>query len=1051
MGKAVIVSHAGDGLYNVKLQFDVEQIQARKTYLTQQQTELTERLASLITEVNSKKAALAEALTALNQYVEDTPPGVYISDPTELNRLTRAGFEAKTDLELSQRLKARANLDLLSVKKELASIEKYGKAELDQQAWCAEYATDLAGPVGTIEVDYERAADGSVIIQPAPSAHDPARDGLLAPPITQSVHQLYTNLAYLPAAAKWKPRYRLGTLTGKAGNRGEVLLDAEFSSQQHLAINQSDTLSDVPIQYMSCDGDAFEVGDRVLLAFAGDWSTPTIIGFAHHPRECLLEAVLAWPGDDSGAWYPNAQLSYKAAALTLKRGAGIQGGNCYWSNGLSGAGRIVLTFDGPWGYQIGPPLGKIGDFARNHDLINRHGYRVIEHPAASNRATYNRWSHAIYAGQGVYRTAPRPVLGVGMIGQTLVCICVPDLVLTPVARVGSGYDYIGLRVVYSDTVFAEAFYEAGGVWQSAGVIDVAGAGIAAPSSMSYPSDIFSFSADGTHAISLYRAGADTTVIVRVSFSPAGSGFSVSVSCEVAAGGGYSVSFSVDTDDQREFVSDGPAIDPENPCAYNGTVATETRSGGYGYTITPLIDAAAQKVIAAGYAGNSERIATTSAVGSLSGSITSDGSGFAQQIYYCTIETGWTTNWTLIQANGGGGLDGNAVRAHSYEQWAADFAVELTGYLHIPGLGALTAYHTEISRQRDASEDVTITWLGAETRVRTESLSETITETSARLVYLDMAAGVCLLHQASTSGSISQTEAGGTSVLQRTWQLADASSSPAFLDSGLSDNLNQTLTSYTPPDFGYPFVDGTNTNAYFAGAGWAAQLDAEQLFIATDPISHDILEIDPMIAAVVHPDAGLIGSAEQRLSRWDVNHAVLHGTERSIHNLLPGGDMAALNLSGEHPRLAVVKPGAGIARIGKRVFQDDVHRELALAVNGHRVAAGVSELIIMRGGPIFDAALAHSQYCAELQAANHDHIESRFAAIEAYALGYLKTEGENVAAWSEYDETLFVDGWVESPSHYANIVNPNFTHTVIAVYTDPATGWAAATQLFWGMF
>ncbi|WP_150049763.1 CAP domain-containing protein [Methylomonas rhizoryzae] len=67
------------------------------------------------------------------------------------------------------------------------------------------------------------------------------------------------------------------------------------------------------------------------------------------------------------------------------------------------------------------------------------------------------------------------------------------------------------------------------------------------------------------------------------------------------------------------------------------------------------------------------------------------------------------------------------------------------------------------------------------------------------------------------------------------------------------------------------------------------------------------------------------------------------------------------------------------------------------------------------------------------------------------LGYLKIEGENVAAWSEYDESLFVDGWVESPSHYANIVNPNFTHTVIAVYTDPATGWAAATQLFWGIF
>jgi hypothetical protein len=99
----------------------------------------------------------------------------------------------------------------------------------------------------------------------------------------------FYNLAMLPGWQKWKPTYRYGTITAIDGDTATLTLEAVTSTQQSLGVNQTSTLTNVPIEYMSCNGAAFEVGDEVLVKFTGqDWASPKIIGFKDNPVACEI-------------------------------------------------------------------------------------------------------------------------------------------------------------------------------------------------------------------------------------------------------------------------------------------------------------------------------------------------------------------------------------------------------------------------------------------------------------------------------------------------------------------------------------------------------------------------------------------------------------------------------------------------------------------------------------------------------------------------------------------------------------------------------------------
>jgi hypothetical protein len=152
---------------------------------------------------------------------------------------------------------------------------------------------------------------------------------LLQPAFASSPEATYWNWALHPGAEKWRPRYRLGRITSldaaaenctvvldpqktgastsaRDGQRLDVntpiktLVDPQSGQQQILLPgpniqirNSVTTLLKVPIQYMDCGADAFEVNDHVLIEFTDrDWTQPRVTGFADHPKPCHASGMI---------------------------------------------------------------------------------------------------------------------------------------------------------------------------------------------------------------------------------------------------------------------------------------------------------------------------------------------------------------------------------------------------------------------------------------------------------------------------------------------------------------------------------------------------------------------------------------------------------------------------------------------------------------------------------------------------------------------------------------------------------------------------------------
>lgn len=234
MGKGQIQSNLGDGRYSVKLLLD--------------RTRITARIEKL-------DAMIADLTTRIN----DTPAG------PEKSRLTLVRTSCSKQKEY------------LEAAPEDTTIT----------AWCADFTRTLTGIVGTIEVPGEL---GEVNIHPGyggAAAFNAERDGQLQPLLGASPWAAYYNKAMLPGWQKWKPTFRYGSIISIEEDVCDVALEEAYSSAQDLDVNQATTLYDVPVEYMDCNGQAFEEGDGVLVMFTGqDWASPKVIGFKEEPQPC---------------------------------------------------------------------------------------------------------------------------------------------------------------------------------------------------------------------------------------------------------------------------------------------------------------------------------------------------------------------------------------------------------------------------------------------------------------------------------------------------------------------------------------------------------------------------------------------------------------------------------------------------------------------------------------------------------------------------------------------------------------------------------------------
>lgn len=285
MGRAVVNSHLGEGLYSVTLDYGSTEIGLAVARIDAQIADRQADLADAVAAVAATDAAFAAAVAAADVAID-----LYAADPTDERRQAmNAAAQELARVSATRRVAEARRQTLatvvLSLQADKAQLQSVRTTET-RQAWCADYSLSLTtvGDVSTIEIPGEV---GTLVISPG-GAGVAREDGRLVARGAQAPHQAFYNAAILPGWQRFVHPYRSGTLTAKSGDTGTVNLDAAVSSAAEIQVRDEQTIS-APIRYMTCDGAAFETGDRVVVDMRG----PIIIGFESNPRACPL--VVGFP------------------------------------------------------------------------------------------------------------------------------------------------------------------------------------------------------------------------------------------------------------------------------------------------------------------------------------------------------------------------------------------------------------------------------------------------------------------------------------------------------------------------------------------------------------------------------------------------------------------------------------------------------------------------------------------------------------------------------------------------------------------------------------
>jgi hypothetical protein len=275
---------------------------------------------SLTDEIANVKSAMDTLNTSIN--VRDGKPTDEVEAANKaVLELAKASKEWHQELYNLQILKAQK----LSKEKKIETLELAKLPEDEVAAWCADYSESLSGDVGIIEVDGQTLENP--IIQPGYSgaaAYSKSRDGCLQSPYSLTPSSAFVNWAVFPGWQKWRPTYMIGEITSidYDADTCSVTIARSYSNCQSggiaslLPTNYKDSYDDVPITYMSCNADAFEVGDNVVVKFQGqDKDSPVVIGFVDNPVECIQRIAGIYAVIDD---YPLDPLTAAQAAIEFE-------------------------------------------------------------------------------------------------------------------------------------------------------------------------------------------------------------------------------------------------------------------------------------------------------------------------------------------------------------------------------------------------------------------------------------------------------------------------------------------------------------------------------------------------------------------------------------------------------------------------------------------------------------------------------------------------------------------------------------------------------------
>jgi len=247
------------------------------------ESELDDAIASF--EATASKVAYEEAKADYEDAVS-----TYKKAETTLDEAAAAVNAANDKLN-------RFNARLNDKEKRKEEMETAADLDFTISAWCVTLTTGLTGDVGTIEIAAEY--KNGININPGGQLLGFSHDGIRTPFLTMGVADAMRNFAIMAGIQKYCPTFRYGTISNIDVTAGtcRVALEPAFSSIQDLDVNLYGSLSDVPIDYMTCDAAAFTDGDSVVVKFEGfSWDSPKVIGFKDHPKSCYPVLVLGCNG-----------------------------------------------------------------------------------------------------------------------------------------------------------------------------------------------------------------------------------------------------------------------------------------------------------------------------------------------------------------------------------------------------------------------------------------------------------------------------------------------------------------------------------------------------------------------------------------------------------------------------------------------------------------------------------------------------------------------------------------------------------------------------------
>lgn len=289
MGKGTITGEIGEAKYNVEIDTGSAALAARVAKLNAEivewQAEKVTADAFLVAELAKGPPLLANIDALIVAYKTATSTGEGVEEALVA---VNAAVVARAEWNLSI-FSAGAPADQLAsliaqAQKDITTLNGFDVTS-NESLWCADFTLEADGECGIIEVPGE---SKTMLIVPEALAPTGDDGEVVARPVQDSA-QLFYNLAILPGWQKFKPTYRFGTLAGidYDGDTGSVTLETAYSSAQNLNVNQTGFLSNVPIEYMTCNAVAFENGDQVVVKFTGqDWATPKVVGFKSNPKPC---------------------------------------------------------------------------------------------------------------------------------------------------------------------------------------------------------------------------------------------------------------------------------------------------------------------------------------------------------------------------------------------------------------------------------------------------------------------------------------------------------------------------------------------------------------------------------------------------------------------------------------------------------------------------------------------------------------------------------------------------------------------------------------------